>query len=93
MAGGSKPQQKPVHLKRDKTWRSAVASMATRPAALRSVPDDPHRHHDLPLQASAKEAEGGRARGAGGRHHETVELLSGIEGVSSRPVRRIVLLG
>ena len=28
---------------------------------------DPHRHHDLPLQASAPEAEGRRAGGAGDR--------------------------
>jgi len=31
---------------------------------------DPHRHHDLSLQAPAPEAEGGRARCASGRHHE-----------------------
>ena len=30
----------------------------------------PHRHHGLPLQAPAREAEGGRDRGAGDRHRE-----------------------
>jgi len=31
---------------------------------------DPHRHHDLPIQAPGEEAEGGRARGAGDRRRE-----------------------
>jgi hypothetical protein len=31
---------------------------------------DPHRHHALPLQAPAAEAEDGAVGGAGDRHHE-----------------------
>jgi hypothetical protein len=44
---------------------------------------------DLPLRDILAKM---RHDGCGGRAGQ-VELLSGIEGVSSRPVRRIVLLG
>ena len=37
---------------------------------------DPHRHHGLPLQAPAAEAEGSRAGGAGGRADGAVPLIA-----------------
>jgi len=48
----------------------------------------PERQRDMPIRVLLARA---RHEGCGGRPG-SVELLTGIEGASSRPVRRIVLM-
>jgi hypothetical protein len=53
---------------------------------------DPHRHHALPLQAPAKEAEGGAVGGAGDRRPEvegcTGDRPAGREALQRQPIAR-----